>query len=197
MAILQLGALGSCFRGRRPQNGKRRGSVGRVKARNVGVEESTDPIIRIPEKPKYNHASTCRSPEMLINLPTEILDEILGHLNEEQLRSVCTANRVFRASAQSLLFQRIELVDFRKSEEKPCKTERFIHLIEKEPRMRGYVQVVKIGSVIDPTVWSYVEELLPQVLKLLTPKELVIGFREIENVTHKTQRECTMMLSKM
>lgn len=155
----------------------------------------TVPKFRKQSSSAYAHQITTRSKDMLVNLPTEIVDQILRHLDKEDWFTTRRTHRLFQASSRLLIFQNVELYNFRPGVQ-PCNVRQLLHLLQTDVQLRNYVQTVRVRSVLDPTVHDEVERLLPQVLGLVKLQKLVLAFPELEYVTNGTQENCVNMLQR-
>jgi hypothetical protein len=162
---------------------------------NNALEETTLP--RPPTIPQYIHANTTNSPQILLDLPTEILDTILSHLDTIDWRALRETHSVFKSSAQSLLYRQLEFCDFRPSTDRISKLDAFFRLMASQPHIGHHVLEVKLRSLMDPTRQEDIAEFLPKMLSTLgNLKSVTLRFNVVKFIMKQSIRNAMATLSK-
>jgi hypothetical protein len=141
----------------------------------ASAEKSILCPIPLTLRSSYVHATTPNSSHTLQNLPPEILDAIIGYLDEGDWRTLRKSHSLFKSSAQALIYHDIEFCDFRPPTVcRASRTHAFFQMLDLQPGLKSHIRTIRLRCIVDPTRQEDIAIFLPRL------------FTELKNVTTVT-----------
>jgi hypothetical protein len=137
---------------------------------NSLLQVDTTPLTIPKTMPDTQHATTkpirTVSKTSLLALPTELQDMVLSNLDGSGWRALRSTHRVFKLSAQALIYREVVLSDRRPPLDEDSQIDAFLHILDYQPHIEQYVRAIRLrpdSNPMDSTDLHFVlKRLLPR-----------------------------------